>query len=236
METNSMASGRITSSFSREGLVTRIYYAADVKPGSALALTLTDFVNESFKAVNIYDPDKWDLSCERLNSPDEIHEMLGVDGLLVVLYDGNLPIASAGAIPWRGDVDGFTESGETGWEIKTVTVRIGYLKHGLAGLCIEALQEKILENDKSLENSKNDGENGKLCLWVQAAEAEVGDYWKRRGWSVVRAYDMPVGFWVSKTGFRMLVMIKWVDLTTEAESTAAIHATAERQQGGGSAY
>lgn len=218
----------IHSPLSSLSLVPRLYHAEEIRPKSELTTTLTKFVNEGFKAANVYSADKWDLSGDRLENDNEIPEMLGTEGLFAAIYDGDVIVASAGAIPWICDLNGFSEPGETGWEIKTVTVKVGYMKQGLAGKCIGILQDYLIEKEKG--RRKSTGKKGlpKLKLWIQTAEFVNGEYWRRRGWKDARVYDKPKGFWGSKTGFRLLILVKEVDI--DADDKAVITPGAEVQQ------
>lgn len=181
----------------------RVFSHCELLLNPALTQSLADFINEGFKFATEEDRKKYDFSEERLQDANELLDVLGDDGLLAVSYKGNLPIACAGVSRWKGDLEGGSVGkNERGWEIKTVTVRREYMKQGLAGKCINALQEKLLKQSKELS------ENGALHLWIQTAEDVNGDYWRRRGWNDVRAYEEPVGFWGSYLGFRLLILVK----------------------------
>lgn len=199
----------------REGyqaLVTQLYHAKDIGRGSELAAKLTKFVNDSYRGSNTYDPERWNIDEEkpRFETDYEIHDTLGEHGLFAVAYDGDEPVASAGTAPWKGDFEGIGKE-EGGWEIKTVTVKVPYMKKGLATKCIKVLQDYLLENMG--EEVHNKGvEERTLKFWLQTAECVNGEYWRRRGWRDIRAYQKPIGFWSSRTGFRLLVMVKELGL------------------------
>jgi hypothetical protein len=200
-----------------QALATRLYHAKDIVRGSELAASLTKFVNDSYGNSNTYDPERWNVDEEkcRFETDDEIHDTLGEDGLFVVAYDGDEPVASASTALWKGDFEGIGKE-EGGWEIKTVTVRVRYMKQGLATRCIKVLQDHLIGKMRE-EVPNGNKEAKKLKLWLQTAECVNGEYWRRRGWRDARGYEKPVGYWASKTGFRLLVMMKEVSLEGEAK-------------------
>lgn len=141
--------------------------------------------------------------------------MLGPDGMLAAVYhveDGGektTPVAVASVSRWHGDMDGVGVEDEEGWEIKAVTTKSGWGKMGLVTRCLNALTEGLAVQQRSLT-----GEQGQVALnlWVHAVEEVNGDYWRRRGWVDVRGFDRPVGYWGSRFGFRLSVLLKEVDV------------------------
>lgn len=90
---------------------------------------------------------------------------------------------------------------DAGWEIKAVTTKRGWYKMGLVGRCIGAMSEELLRQA-----------GGKVKLWLHAVEEVNGEYWRRRGWKEVRRFTRPAGFWDSKKGFQLVVMVKEVSV------------------------
>ncbi|KAH7120903.1 hypothetical protein B0J11DRAFT_407372, partial [Dendryphion nanum] len=146
---------------------------------------------------------RWDMSDDRLNDGDDLLDTIGDKGVLAVLYDKDEPIASAAVASWKGDMEsGSVGRNETGWEVKLVTVKIGYMKQGLAGRCINALEEHLLTQQKETLG------DGPLRLWIQTVDDVNGDYWRRRGWKNVRSFEKPVGYWGSYHGFHLMILLK----------------------------
>jgi hypothetical protein len=195
-------------------LQTRLHRAPAILEDKALAETLTNFINEGYGTSSIYPATHWDYQPIRFHTPTEIHEMVGTDGLIAAVYqtqaDGDQtdPVAAASITRWHGDMDGTGGQDEDGWEIKAVTTKSGWAKMGLVGWCIEAMTQDLITQEKE----KGDNGERKLKLWLHAVEEVNGDYWRRRGWRDVRGFSRPVGYWGSKFGFRLAVLIKEIDV------------------------
>lgn len=154
---------------------------------------------------------------DRFSSPTAIHDTLGADGIFAVTYADDLPVACASVSRWNGDMEGRgEEAGEEGWEIKTVTTRMGWMKKGLAGRCIAELTEELVRQERERgRNGNGEGEEDgrrKLRLWIHVVDELNWEYWRRRGWEYVRGYERPAGEMGSKHGFRLLVAFKEVDI------------------------
>jgi GNAT superfamily N-acetyltransferase len=180
----------------------RLHTASAIRSDPALAHTITTFVNEGYryKSNQNWHPDP----SPRFPNPDSIHSELGDDGLFAVIYDPRnetRPIACAAMTRWHGDLEGYVAAGERGWEIKTVTTQVDWMRRGLAGRCVGALAERAVEDEDC-------GSERKVQIWVQAVEELNGAYWRKKGWVEVRAYQKPVGHWGSKLGYRLLVMLQ----------------------------
>jgi hypothetical protein len=185
----------------------RLYSGQDFLSNSELACTVTDFVNDAFRyqaeiaaALAIWDLDHI-VKHARLDSKDSLAQMLGAEGILAVAYHGEEPVASAGAIPWQPEEDEGVPEGPQGWEIKIVTVKVAYMKQGLAGRCIDVVKERLNRKEKEEKGSEIEI----LRLWIATPETVNGAYWRRRGFQTVGVFDRPKGYWNSSNGFQ-----KWV--------------------------
>ena len=187
----------------------RIHHVKELLADPVLSATLTTFINVGFRDSKSYDPSRWDVTGDRFSESSEFHEMLGPSGVIAVVYAGSAPVACAGAVAWSGDQAGFRRPRETGWEIKAVTVKVGEAKKGLASRAVKVMQEYLVKRERE---KMGPGEMGKLSLWIQTAECVNGEYWRRRGFRDDRVHEKPVGYWASRTGFRMLVLVKEVDV------------------------
>ncbi|KAF2708003.1 hypothetical protein K504DRAFT_297023 [Pleomassaria siparia CBS 279.74] len=202
----------------------RLYHASDILSSPTLAASLTAFVNQGFKSAGTYDPTRWDLiNSMRFKRTNEINELLGTEGLFAVLYDGKVPVACAAAVPWAKEYQGCRLPGEEGWEIKTVCVDAKWVKRGLASRSINILRDYLVEQERAklaLDGAQEAG-NKKLKFWLEVAECVNGEYWRRRGYKELRGYDRPAGLWSSLTGFRLLVMVKDIDVYTATNSPSS---------------
>lgn len=115
-----------------------------------------------------------------------------------------LLIACAAAIPWAGGWHKEGASTERGWEIKTVCVLddARYRHKGLAVRLLRGLEEYLLERE---------GE-GKVTLWILAAECINGEYWRRRGYGEVRRRREGSGVWGCRGEFDMVVFRREVEV------------------------
>ncbi|KAF9692356.1 hypothetical protein EKO04_009441 [Ascochyta lentis] len=193
----------------------RIHHASAIRADPALAASITAFVNEGYRYLSPTNRNRWepDLS-DRLSSPESIHQALGDDGLFAVLYnlDVQRPIACAATKRWDTDLEGYAEKGESGWEIKMVTTHVDWMKRGLAGQCVDALIDELARQENSKRGGDIAGLHGPLDIWIQAVECLNGAFWLKQGGRVVRSYDKPVGHWGSKYGYRLLVLLRQIDV------------------------
>jgi hypothetical protein len=196
-------------------LRTNVYNIAHLRANPLLAARITTFVNVGYRNKAVYAPAYWtDDGTDRFQTPDAIYDAIGPNGLFAVVYnekpvDDEL-VACASITSWIGDLGGEeTGKDDGGWEIKAVVTKVGWNKMGLAGRCIQMLTEETIKLER--EALENKGERT-LKIWIQAVESVNGEYWRRRGWKFVRAYEMPVGLWGSRFGFTLIVLLKEVDL------------------------
>lgn len=210
------------ASFSVPQFIQRIHHASDIRADPTLAATLTAFVNEGYRYLSPANKERWiPDSSDRLSSPDSIHHALGDDGLFAVVYDPGTqtPVACAATKRWEADLEGYAEEGEAGWEIKTVTTRVDWMKRGLAGLCVEALVDELARQEKSRRENVATPSQRPLNIWIQAVECLNGAYWLKRGGKLIRSYDKPVGHWGSKYGYRLLVLLQEIDIDERLSKT-----------------
>jgi GNAT superfamily N-acetyltransferase len=187
-----------------------LYYASAIRAAPALASTLTTFVNEGYRYLSPASAQNWATvyDGDRLVNPDSIHQVLGDDGRLAVVYhpdDGVTPVACAAAQRWRHDLEGYVAAGEDGWEILMVTTHVDFMRRGLAGRCVDALIGDLVRQTR--DDGKRNGQ-GKLQVWVHAVEDLNGAYWRKKGWVEVRSYTRPAGHWGSKNGYCLLVLLQ----------------------------
>ncbi|KAF2630837.1 hypothetical protein BU25DRAFT_408114 [Macroventuria anomochaeta] len=165
-------------------LTPRIHHASDIRADSNLAASLTAFVNKGYRYMSPANKERWehDLS-DRLSSPDSIHQALGDDGLFAVVNDPatQRPVACAATKRWKADLKGFAEARETGWEIKTVTTHIGWMKRGLAGYCVDALIDELARQERLKRGDETTASHEPLNIWIQAVECLNGAFWMKRG-------------------------------------------------------
>lgn len=196
----------------------RIHSVSAIRCDPALEQTIRSFVNEGYKYIAPKDASGWESDTfDRLPTADSINRELGEDGFFAVMYDPNddtKPIACAATTRWKCDLEG-GGVGDEGWEIKTVTARAGWMRGGFAGRCVDAivkeLQRQSRESVEFQHQCKGSNER-KLKVWIQAVECVNGAYWKKKGWTDVRAYEKPVGHWGSKEGYRLLVLLQEFEL------------------------
>ncbi|KAF2006395.1 hypothetical protein P154DRAFT_559460 [Amniculicola lignicola CBS 123094] len=180
-----------------------LHHASEILADPELAARLTSFVNITYKYFPPSILTRWDMSEDRLEDPSSIHSLLGPTGLFAVVYNPQgegEPLACASTSAWHGDLEGHILESESGWEIKTVGVRQGWRKRGLAELCIEGLTGHLLGV-----------EGGRVTLWVHMVEDLNGVYWRKKGFMDVRGYDKPAGIWGSYFGYRLTVLTKVVE-------------------------
>lgn len=161
------------------------------------------------------DKERWDTNLgDRLSFADSIHKALGEDGLFAVAYDPATqePIACAATKRWTADLEGYAETDETGWEIKTVTTHLDWMKKGLAGRCVDALIDELARQEKSSREGKSPAVHRRLNIWIQAIECLNGKFWLKKGGRLMRSYNKPIGHWGSKYGYRLLVLLREIDI------------------------
>lgn len=187
----------------------RLHPSSALHASPPLATLLTSFVNEGFRYMSPSSRLRWNyIYGIRLPFPDSIFQLIGPDGLFAVQYHPNnpcTPIACAAAKRWTGDLDGYKGAGEGGWEIVTVTTCVEWMGKGLPGRCIDVLVGEL--KGRAREDGKKEGD-GRLQVWIQAVEDLSGEYWRKKGYGDVRAYDKPAGHWGSKEGCRLLVLVQ----------------------------
>jgi hypothetical protein len=84
---------------------------------------------------------------DRLPTANAIHEALSGDGLFTVEYgprDETVRIACPASTQRTHDLGGLSAIGKSGWEIKTVTTRLGWMRRGLAQWCVDALVGELI--------------------------------------------------------------------------------------------
>lgn len=196
-------------------LTPRIHYASAIRADTTLAASLTAFVNEGYRYVAPANKERWDADTDdRLSSVHSIHQALGADGLFAVIYnpDSQEPIACAATTIWEEDLEGYAEDGETGWEIKMVTTHVDWMKRGLAGQCVDALIDELARKERVKREDDNAALYGPLNIWIQAIECLNGAFWLKKGGLLMRSYDKPVGHWGSRYGYRLLVLLREIDV------------------------
>ncbi|USP78856.1 hypothetical protein yc1106_06130 [Curvularia clavata] len=129
--------------------------------------------------------------------------------------DERLVVACAAAIPWAGGWHREGASTERGWEIKTICVHgdAKYLRKGLAVQLLGFLEEYLVRLErKALAVKGGEGGNaeGKVTLWILAADCINGVYWRKRGFEEVRRSTEGSGVWGCRTEFDMVVLKKEV--------------------------
>jgi hypothetical protein len=179
-------------------LTPRIHHASAIRADPTLAASLRAFVNEGYRYMSPANKERWDPDLsDRLSSIDSVHQALGDDGLFAVIYDPNM---------------GRPEEGETGWEIKTVSTHVDWMKKGLAGQCVDALIDELARLEKYKLRGESLGNKRTLNIWIQAVECLNGAFWLKRGGKLVRSHDKPPGHWGSKYGYRLLVLLREIDI------------------------
>ena len=192
-----------------------IHHASALRADPALAVSLTAFVNQGYKYVSAENRERWEPATgDRLSSDNSIHQALGDDGLFAVIYDPDTrtPVACAATKRWHADLESFAEQGETGWEIKMVTTHIDWMKRGLAGHCVDALIDELAKQMKLSHEAGIAASPGPLNIWIQAVECLNGPFWLKKGGELVRSYNKPIGHWGSKYGYRLLVLLRKIDV------------------------
>jgi hypothetical protein len=193
----------------------RIHHASAIRADSTLAASLTAFVNEGYKYMTPANKERWepDLS-DRLSTDGSIHQALGDDGLFAVVYDPDTqrPVTCAATKKWTADLEGYAEEGEIGWEIKMVTTHIDWMKRGLAGQCVDALIDELARQEKLRCKGGTRTSHEPLNIWIQAVECLNGPFWLKKGGKLVRSYNKPIGHWGSKHGYRLLVLLREINV------------------------
>jgi hypothetical protein len=188
-----------------------LYHASAIRADSNLASALRSFINEGYRYLSPESAKNWSTvyGGDRLPNPDSIHQVLGDDGLLAVVFDGVTPVACAAAQRWKHDHEGYAEPNEDGWEILMVTTHVDSMRRGLAGRCVDALVGDLVRQARD-DQSRNG--QAPLKVWVHAVEDLNGPYWRKKGWKEVRSYTRPAGHWGSKNGYCLLVLLQEYDV------------------------
>ncbi|PVH95763.1 hypothetical protein DM02DRAFT_675236 [Periconia macrospinosa] len=213
----------------------RIHTASTLLARPSLANRIIALINKGYLDTSAY-PSSTDAS-QRFRDGAHLHSALGDNGLVAVAYhvssqseiesktpydeESGEPVACACASQWTGDLGGENSGKEDGgYEIKAVTSAPAHRKAGLVNACLGALIEELVGREKRrrIEEEHVGGGvrgRGSLKVWVHAVEEYNGPYWRRKGWSDVRAYELPAGHMISPnsvTGFRLLVLLKEVEV------------------------
>ncbi|CAO2650227.1 Nn.00g015190.m01.CDS01 [Neocucurbitaria sp. VM-36] len=128
-------------------------------------------------------------------------------------WAGKKVIGCAAAVPWKG---GWTKEGagiEEGYEIKAVCLD-GDAKYARQGMAVQLLAvleqdlvaQKRLQRRGSVDRNGNEPAEGKLTLWILAAECLNGVYWRKRGYQEVRRSTQGPGVWGCQTSFEIVVL------------------------------
>lgn len=191
-----------------------IHHAPDIRADPSLAAKLTAFINEGYRYMSPANKERWDRVDARLSSPDSIRQALGDDGLIAAVYnaENQEPVACAATKRWIHDLEGFAEEGEEGWEIKMVTTHIDWMKRGLAGQCVDALIDDLARQERMRRGKDQAASQGPLNIWIQAVECLNGPFWLKKGGRLMRSYNKPIGHWGSKYGYRLLVLLREIDI------------------------
>ncbi|KAF1952969.1 hypothetical protein CC80DRAFT_495077 [Byssothecium circinans] len=213
-------------------LVTKVHKSSALRADADLAARISTFVNIGYRDREVYLLSQWVELTDRFETREAIFDAVGSEGMFAVVW--NMPsrgegkeeeqekegkaeaVACACISPWTGDLGPERAGAEDGgWEIKTVTTKEGWKKMGLAGLCVQALIDEVIEIERrNVRERGEEVEGTRVKLWVHAVEEVNGEYWRRRGWRFVRAYERPAGEWASRFGFVLGVFGKEVDLGT----------------------
>lgn len=146
-------------------------------------------------------------SVSRYPTSEAIWKDLGDEGRCVIIRDpenGNIPVAIAGAKPWK--TRGIEANGRVSvrdWEITPVASRTDprYRKKGLVDRCLGVLYSDLLDNAEQQE----------LTVWVKVVEKFFGDYWKKKGFvQVGTKWVIPRGEWHRDHEFILIDMCKKV--------------------------
>ncbi|CAO2649198.1 Nn.00g101470.m01.CDS01 [Neocucurbitaria sp. VM-36] len=196
----------------------RIHYASAIRCDPALEQSIRNFVNEGYTYIAPKDASRWESdNSDRLPTADSINRELGQDGFFAVMYDPNdntKPIACAATTRWKCDLEG-GGVGDEGWEIKIVTSGAGWMRGGFAARCVDAIVKELQRQNREsaeFQHQRKVPNERKLQVWIQTVECVNGAYWKKKGWTDVRAYEKPVGHWGSKEGYRLLVLLQEFEL------------------------
>jgi hypothetical protein len=196
-------------------LILRIHHAPDISADYSLAANLTAFINEGYRYMSPANQERWDREGDpRLSSPESIHQALGDDGMIAAVYNAAAqePVACAATKRWLHDLEGFAEEGEEGWEIKMVATHIHWMKRGLAGQCVDALIDDLARQERVRRGKDTAASQLSLNIWIQAVECLNGAFWLKKGGTLMRSYDKPIGHWGSKYGYRLLVLLREIGI------------------------
>ncbi|KAH7384005.1 hypothetical protein BKA66DRAFT_463269 [Pyrenochaeta sp. MPI-SDFR-AT-0127] len=216
-----------------------LYTSAELRSKPAVATSMTQLANQAFYRSKANDPIKWNNTTFRFPNLDALHNMLGEDSIVALMFDYSQRdneaeaendkhdfnkqraagfeytklIACAAAVPWKGGWAKESAGIESGWEIKAVCVDGDekYLHRGLAQALLSTLEHHLIAEARlQLRRSGARDRQGELILWILAAECINGVYWRKRGYHEVRRKTEGVGVWSCKTSFEMVVFRKYV--------------------------
>lgn len=218
----------------------------ELKANPKLCNHMAILSNAAFLRSHEPEPEKWNIPPKSLRFPntESIHALIGEEGvvsvildetffsngdedLLVEVPDGNggtkkgKLIASGATIPWRGGWEKEGAVTEKGWEFKAIVVDGDekYLKKGLANQMCAALEQRVIEIERTLLKQpaterkmepkgtlSADGKKGEFRLYLLVAECINGPYWRKRGYEEVRRKTFS-GEWNCKptASFEMVV-------------------------------
>jgi GNAT superfamily N-acetyltransferase len=206
-----------------KALYTHIYTTSDLKSNPTLTTAIINFENASYRNRQSYPESHWGDIPDRFPTPEALYSSLGPHGFVAVIStrgaseeeEGREVVACACASPWKGDLrlDPYEEKGsddevvkeaaeEQGWEIKGVATHAAWLRKGLAGRCIAAIEKEVARLEKE----------SKIRLWIHAVEEVNGEYWRRRGFTEVRRSKTAPGVFGATFGVELVVMVRDIDL------------------------
>lgn len=213
-----------------------LFSLAELRANRDLVASIISLANDAFLRPKKLDPVKWDSTGLRFPTIDSYLEMLDGKSVVALIFDDTTTndyadlnkstndsavdgrraerkvIACAAAVPWQG---GWTKEGagtEDGWEIKAVCVdgEAKYLRRGLAVQLLAGLEQHPvkLQLREQVGGIEKQPSQGKLSLWILAAECLNGVYWRKRGYQEVRRSTQGAGVWGCQTSFEIVVLRK----------------------------
>jgi GNAT superfamily N-acetyltransferase len=203
----------------------QIYTADDLRSNNDLTVSIIALENAGYSNRQIYPESRWGKIPDRFETLEALFTSLGPQGFVVAVFAsgeneededrGRQLVACACASPWKGDLrlGSSSEKGnddevareaakERGWEIKGVATHAAWLRKGLAGRCIAAIETEVARQE----------DEGKIRLWIHMVEEVNGEYWRRRGFTEVRRSKTAPGVFGAKFGVELVVMFKDVDV------------------------
>ncbi|ETN40597.1 uncharacterized protein HMPREF1541_04874 [Cyphellophora europaea CBS 101466] len=220
--TTSTSTSSPSPSSSSNDIQITIHTSASLDSNPKLLHSLVSAINTAFARHSAWN------GTPRFHTPSELPTELGPDsGLCAIAHSGPTILGSASLRQWRPQANGavdaalrsmpqdlkLADAGQS-YEVKAViTVDTPRARgKGLAGLMIQALLEKV-------QRERHGGKE--VLLWIQLAEEQNGEYWRRRGGfeRVGPVEMMPKGTWGCTHEFEFLTMVRRVP-AIEAEAEA----------------